>query len=215
MQTPMLKYTQVVIADMKRKDFYKLYYAVTDKVYADHILWTEEDSEQAWRKGQIRTSKLGRKIFIFWQYAALLAAVIGLAAGAYAIGITLGALFLLGCVLTNYSVIKIELLYAVYRRNDVFSSLLYMVFRGGLDAFGAEVKLRAGKRIGGFVPEWKAGLWAKYSVVYRKQGAQATIWLYPNKMVVKTGKGKCAIADRALSMQALAEQVAQILTADT
>jgi hypothetical protein len=37
------------------------------------------------------------------------------------------------------------------------------------------------------------------------------IWLYPNKIVVKTENGKHTITDQTLSMQELAEQIADIL----
>ena len=196
---------------MSRKDFYKLYHTITDRMFSDHVIWTAEDREQAWRKGQIKSSKIGRKISIGFQYLALLTAMISFWMGEYVIGVTTGVLFLLGSALTDFSVVKIEVLYAVYRRKNAFSALLYMVFRSGLDEFWSFVKPRVGKKVSGFLPEWKCKLWAKYSVIYRKQRVKSVIWLYPNKIVVKTKNGKHTITDRTLSMQELADQVAVIL----
>ena len=196
---------------MSRKEFYKLYYTITNRKFSDHVIWTNEDREQAWRKGQIKSSKIGRKISIGFQYLALLTAMISFWMGEYVIGVTTGVLFLLGSALTDFSVVKIEVLYAVYRRKNAFSALLYMVFRSGLDEFWSFVKPRVGKKVSGFLPEWKCKLWAKYSVIYRKQRVKSVIWLYPNKIVVKTKNGKHTITDRTLSMQELADQVAVIL----
>ena len=196
---------------MSRKNFYKLYYTITDRKFSDHVIWTNEDREQAWRKGQINLSKIERKISIGLQYVALLAAIISFWVGEYAVGVATGVLFLLNSALTDFSVVKIEVLYAVYRRKNAFSALLYMVFRSGLDEFWSFVKPRVGKKVSGFLPEWKCKLWAKYSVIYRKQRVKSVIWLYPNKIVVKTESGKHNITDRTLSMQDLAEQIADIL----
>lgn len=196
---------------MSRKDFYKLYYTITDRMFSDHVIWTNEDREQAWRKGQILMSKIERKISIVFQYLALLAAIIGFCAGEYAVGVATVVLFLLSSALSDFSVVKIEVLYAVYRRKNVFSALLYMVFQSGLDEFWSFVRPGVGKKVSGFVPEWKYKLWAKYSVIYRKQREKALIWLYPNKIVVKTENGKHTITDQTLSMQELAEQIADIL----
>jgi hypothetical protein len=196
---------------MSRKEFYKLYYTITNRKFSDHVIWTNEDREQAWRKGQINLSKIERKISIGLQYVALLAAIISFWVGEYAVGVATGVLFLLGSALTDFSVVKIEVLYAVYRRKNAFSALLYMVFRSGLDEFWSFVKPRVGKKVSGFVPEWKCKLWAKYSVIYRKQRVKSVIWLYPNKIVVKTENGKHTITDRTLSMQELADRVAVIL----
>lgn len=196
---------------MSRKEFYKLYYTITNRKFSDHVIWTNEDREQAWRKGQIMLSKIERKISIGLQYVALLATIISFWMGEYVIGVTTGVLFLLGSALTDFSVVKIEVLYAVYRRKNAFSALLYMVFRSGLDEFWSFVKPRVGKKVSGFLPEWKCKLWAKYSVIYRKQRVKSVIWLYPNKIVVKTKNGKHTITDRTLSMQELADQVAVIL----
>lgn len=196
---------------MSRKDFYKLYYAITDRMFSDHVIWTNENREQAWRKGQINLSKIGRKISIAFQYLALSAAIISFWVGEYAVAAATGLLFLLGSVVTDFSVVKIEILYAIYRRKNAFCALLYMVFRSGLDEVWSFVKPKVGKVVSGFVPEWKGKLWAKYSVIYRKERREAVIWLYPNKIVVNTENGKHTITDRTLSMQKLAEQIAGIL----
>jgi hypothetical protein len=156
-------------------------------------------------------SKIERKISIVFQYLALLAAIIGFCVGEYTVGVATVVLFLLSSALTDFLVVKIEVIYAVYRRKNVFSALLYMVFRSGLDEFWSFVKPRVGKKVSGFVPEWKCKLWAKYSVIYRKQRVKAVILLCPNKIVVKTENGKHTITDRTLSMQDLAEQIADIL----
>ena len=98
---------------MSRKDFYKLYYTITDRMFSDHVIWTNEDREQAWRKRQNRMSKIERKISIVFQYLALLAAIIGFCAGEYTVGVATVVLFLLSCALTDFSVVKIEVLYVV------------------------------------------------------------------------------------------------------
>ena len=200
---------------MSRWEFYKLYYTTTDRIFSDHVIWKNEDREQAWQKGQIRISKIGRKISIVFQYLSILAAIISFCVGEYAVGVATGLLFLLGSALADFSIVKIEVLFAIYRRNNVFSALLYMVFRSGLDEFWALVKPKVGKAVSGFAPEWKGKLWAKYSVVYRKQRVKAAILLHPNKIVVKTENGKYTITDRTLSMQELAEQIAGILIIET
>lgn len=154
---------------MSRREFYKLYYTITDRTFSDHVILTEEDREQAWRKRQILMSKIGRKISIAFQYLALFAAFISFCVGEYAVGVVMVVLFLLNSALADFSVVKIEVIYAIYRRKNAFSALLYMAFRSGLDEFWSLVKHRVGKAVSGFVPEWKGKLWAKYLVIYRKK----------------------------------------------
>ena len=77
---------------MKRLAFYKEYYELTNRIYADRTIWSAKGREHAWRKGKILTSKTERRILVAAQYFALLITGISFAAGNNRFG-------MLGCIL--------------------------------------------------------------------------------------------------------------------
>ena len=120
---------------MKRFAFYKEYYQITNRIYADHTIWSAENREQAWRKGQINTSKRERVVFIAAQYCALLATGILFVTGNGRHGIIGCVMFLLSSLITDFSITKIELLYQIFTHNSPYASLLYKTFSGKIDNF--------------------------------------------------------------------------------
>ena len=123
----------------------------------------------------------------------------------------MGAAWLLICLRTDYSVVKVEALYYLYHRKNIFSSLLYLSFLGRMDEFWSCVKQRVKNKISGFALEMKTKLRAKYCVVYRKQRIKTMIVLRPNKIVIKTESGNHILSDCGLSLSELADQIAGIL----
>lgn len=114
---------------MKRADFYKEYYRVTDRIFADKLCMTREDEEKARQKGQGKISKFERKFFICWQYGVFVAAFVQLLffknIFMLVSGLVLSVLFAL---ITNFSIVKIEWLYLICNRDSVYGRILHKIF---------------------------------------------------------------------------------------
>lgn len=135
---------------MKRADFYKEYYRVTDRVFADKLCMTGEDVEKARQKGQVNTSKSERKFFIYGQYGVFVAAFVQLLffknIFMLVSGLVLSVLFAL---ITNFSIIKIEWLYLICNRDSVYGGILHKIFT---EDFGDDqLSRRLKKQCRGFI----------------------------------------------------------------
>lgn len=114
---------------MKRADFYKEYYRVTDRIFADKLCMTGEDDKKAWQKGQVNTSKSERKFFIYWQYGVFVAAFVQLLFFKNIFMLVSGlVLSVLSALITNFSIAKIEWLYLICNRDSVYGGILHKIF---------------------------------------------------------------------------------------
>ena len=137
---------------MKRADFYKEYYRVTDRIFADKLCMTGEDSKKAWQKGQVNTSKSERKFFIYWQYGVFVAAFVQLLffknIFMLVSGLVLSVLFAL---ITNFSIIKIEWLYLICNRDGVYGGILHKIFTEDFGDTWDQLSRRLKKQCRGFI----------------------------------------------------------------
>ena len=195
---------------MKRKEFYKEYYNITDHRFCNRAIWFSKDREKAWRKGQSNTSKTERKIFIVCQYLFLVLSVILLFFGRIPHGAISFILFLLMCLITDFSILKVEVLYHIFHRDTIYTTLLYQTFMGKMDFFFNSIKTNNG-RISGFVRNNSNKLVAKYLVVYRKQQNKTEIIFKPTCIVVKTSVSQHRIDNPTLSEGELLEKVSELL----
>ncbi len=196
---------------MKRSEFYREYYKITNRMFADHTVWSAKDRENAWRKGQINTSKTQRKIFIAVQYLILFSAVLTFLLGLNGYGIIGFVSFFLICLITDYSVIKIEVLYYIYNRNTIYSALLYQSFLGKSDELWQLVKTRTTKQVSGFVRLNRNKLNVKYRVIYRKNHQNIMIQLTPSSIIIKAESLNVRFRNSALTLSELAEGIANAL----
>lgn len=137
---------------MKRADFYKEYYRVTDRIFADKLCMTGEDDKKARQKGQVNTSKSERKLFIYWQYGVFVAAFVQLLffknIFMLVSGLVLSVLFAL---ITNFSIVKIEWLYLICNRDSVYGGILHKIFTEDFGDTMDQLSRRLKKQCGGFI----------------------------------------------------------------
>ena len=196
---------------MNRLAFYKEYYKITNRIYADHTIWSAKDREYAWRKGQINTSKTERVVFITAQYCALLAAGILFMTRIGRYGIIGCVMFLLGSLITDFSIAKIELLYQVFTHNSTYASLLFKAFSGKIDDFWCLIQPYTKKKVSGFVRINRSKFVAKYRVVFRKKREGVSIIISPFHIRVKTEKHNIVLNDTKVTITQIADGVSEIL----
>ena len=198
---------------MKRLAFYKEYYKITNRIYADQYIWSSKDRQHARRKGQINISKTERGIFVAAQYFVLLAAGISFAIGYNRIGIIGCAMFLLYSMITDFSIIKIETLYHIFSRNNLYSALLYQAFSGKADDFWCLILPNTKKAVSGFVRINRNKFVAKYRVVFRKKRESATIILSPFNLRLKSETHNIVFNDPTATATQIANSISEILDA--
>ena len=196
---------------MKRLAFYKKYYEITNRIYADHTIWSAKDREHTWRKGQIHTSKTERVVFITAQYCALLAAGILFMTGTGRYGIIGCVMFLLSSLITDFSITKIELLYQIFTHNSPYASLLYKTFSGKIDDFWCLIQPNTKKTVSGFVRINRNKFVAKYRVVFRKKHEGVTIIISPFHIRVKTEKRNIVLNDTKVTITQIADGISEVL----
>lgn len=194
---------------MKRFAFYKEYYEITNRIYADRTVWTSKDRETAWRKGQIYTSKTERGVVIVAQYCILLATGIAFATGNNQYGIIGCAAFLLCSLITDFSIIKMEILYRTFSHNNPYSTLLYYAFSGKADVFWCLVRPNTKKIVSGFVRTNRNKFVAKYRVVFRKKREIVTIIITPFKVIIKSKTHMLVFNDTTESLTQIAANVSE------
>ncbi len=196
---------------MKRFAFYKEYYKITNRIYADHTIWSAKDREQVWRKGQIYTSKTERGIFIAAQYCLLLATGISFATGNNRFGIIGCAMFLLCSLITDFSIMKIEILYRIFSYKSPYAMLLYQAFLGKADNFWHLILPETKKIVSGLVRTNRNKFVAKYRVVFRKKQESATIIISPFRIRFKSKTRNIVINDTTATLTQIANRVSEVL----
>ena len=196
---------------MKRFAFYKEYYQITNRIYADHTIWSVEDREQAWRKDQINISKRERVVFITAQYCALLVAGILFVTGNGRHGIIGGVIFLLSSLITDFSITKIELLYQIFTHNSPYASLLYKTFSGKMDDFWCLIQPKVKKKVSGLVRINRNKFVAKYCVVFRKKHECVTIIISPFNIKLKSETDSIVFNDITATLTQIADGITEVL----
>ncbi len=196
---------------MDRLDFYRTYDRVTDGRFSDRICWSKEDCEQAWRRGQLRTSKLGRRLEIAGQYLALLGALVCIPLGEYGISAVCCVLFLWSAVETDFSIVKMEVLYRIYREGNAFSGLLYQAFLGNTDVLWNTVKLHARNRVSGFAIKKRRKLEVTYRVVFRKGRRDVFLTVKPSGIRLRTEGIERVWNDPAVPLEEMAVEIGEAL----
>ena len=196
---------------MNRLAFYKEYYKITNRIYADHAIWSAKDREHAWRKGQINTSKTERVVFITAQYCALLAAGILFITRIGRYGIIGCVMFLLGSLITDFSITKIELLYQIFTHNSTYASLLYKTFSGKIDNFWCLIQPKIKKKVSGFVRINRNKFVAKYRVVFRKKHKSVTLIISPFNIKLKSETDNIVFNDITATLTQIADGISEVL----
>ena len=200
---------------MKRKDFYIEYYNRTNRAFSDKIVWSKEEREEAWRKGQHLTSKFERKVLIVTQYLVLLLCWIPVCfdRGMWRIVPIALLWFLLQSVITDFSIIKIEWLYSIYRKNHVYCSVLHDIFLGTFTDFLAQLQHITKKKVTGYYLDSGGRFYGKYCAVCRNKNNKITLIFKRNRVIVMIDKKEFVIEDGLLTKEQLITALATIINA--
>ncbi len=201
---------------MKKRKFYIEYYDRTNRAFSDKIIWGKKEREDAWRQGQHLISKLERKIFIVTQYLTLLLCWIPMCfdRDAWIIVPIAVSVFLLQILITDFSIIKIEWLYYIYRKNTVYSSVLHDIFLGKFADFLNELKRATKKEVTGYIFKSGGEFYGKYCAVCRNKNNKITLTFKRNSVVIMVNKKKFVIKDSLLTKEHLATEIATIINAN-
>ena len=200
---------------MTRKAFYAEYYKRTNEQFADEIINGKESREKANRKKQRQTSKSERIFFLFLQYALLVGALILLFAGIDPWSVLL--LFCIFCLpitfLTDFSLLKIELLYHLYRPNHIYARLLHQIFLGQYSEFIRDLHRATPNKVSGYwCIQWqKPKFYGKFRAVCRNPGEQVILTFGPRKVKIRTNSQTVVLCDKSLSREALIDQIAAVV----
>jgi hypothetical protein len=198
---------------MKRRAFYREYYDRTNRVFSDKIIWSKKEDEEAWRKGQIRISKFRRKILIIEQYFILFLCWIPLCFDQTLWKIIPFALllFLLSSSLADFSIIKIELLYCIYRKNNVYSSVLYDIFLNTQPDFLDELKNMTKKEVKGYIFKKGGKFYGKYFAMCRNKSNKILLTFKRNKVIVKINEKPTVIQNTNLNRPQLLTALSDVI----
>jgi len=199
---------------VKRKEFYIEYYKRTDRIFSDKIIWFAKDREEARRKGQICTiSKFGRKVRILVQYLALLLCLLPLFQDniPWALTPILLIINLLDSFLTDFSIIKIEVLYFIYQRNGVFGKVLHEIFLGEISDFIDDLRRETRKVVTGYVMSSGGKFFGRYMAVCRDKNKKISVTFKRNKVVVLINGVTTVIKNSALTKEELLFEISTVI----
>ena len=198
---------------MSRKDFFIEYYKRTDRKFADHTINSKSDREAAHRKGQRLTSKAERILLIITQYAVLFLCWIPVFFQPHLWRIVFVGIFLslLQSLITDFSLIKIEVLYHLYHQNTVYSSLLHDVFLGNTEQFVSKLKRLTKHSVTGYV-FWIGGkFYSTYFAACKNRSDSITITLRAQSVTVKVNGQKIVIKEKTISQEQLLNKIADVI----
>ena len=198
---------------MGRKEFYIAYYNRTNRAFSDKIIWGKEEREEAWRKGQCLTSKSERKIFIIIQYIYLLVCWVPMCFDLrlWVVAPIALLLFFAQSIITDFSMIKVEWLYFIYRQNNVYSSVLCDIFFGNFTNFLDKLKRLTKKKVIGYVRNNGGKFCVKYCAVCRNKSSMIAMTFKRNRVVVKVNEKTHVMKKPLSTKEELTDALAAII----
>ncbi|MBQ7378485.1 MAG: hypothetical protein IJW70_02250 [Clostridia bacterium] len=203
---------------MTRKEFYIEYYRVTDRVFRNQKPWRRRDDQDPLLRprGHLNDSypsKSGRILLIIAQYLTLPLFCIPLCIDLrFALYIPVALLIVACCLgLTNFSIIKIELLYSVYRKNNVYCSLLHDIFLNTSTDFMETLRRSTKKAVTGYYFCGISKIPGKYCGICRKSENKLLLTFRKNKVVIKVNEKKIVIHKEFATKEQLISEIAAVI----
>ena len=113
--------------------------------------------------------------------------------------------------MTDFSLLEMEILYRVFRKNTPYAILLHLAFFKKLDSFFHLILPDAKKRSSGFVRWRDLRCSVTYRVVLRKSTQRVFLTIRPNSVKLWTKGYQVVFDDPAMPLEELAAQIAQAL----
>ena len=119
--------------------------------------------------------------------------------------------FLLMQLITDFSVVKIELLYYIYRKNDVYCSLLYDIFLDSLPDFLDKLNHLTNKKVTGYIFMGGGKFYGKYLAVCRNRSNNIILKFKTNRVIIKINEKKFVIKDTLSSKEDLIAEISKAI----
>lgn len=198
---------------MKLSDFFKEYYARTDRKFSDHTVLTRTDRKYAQYRGKLITSKTERRVFIALQYAFLLICTVlaclfnePLCFGGA--GITL---FLLLSISTDFSLLKVITVYCTFNNGTAYGNALHKVFTGDFEPFTDTLTRELKPYVRGFIRLDRRYLRVKYSAICRSREDSVTLSFHPRRVTASVNGRRYVIAEDYPSPDALLHAISDVI----
>lgn len=203
---------------MTRKKFFLKYYEITNLSFPDRFKLTRRYiSQEEWQKGQIAVYSKGiRKVMIVFQYLLLLFCWMPMLSDKkdwVFIPICLLISFLIS-VQTDFSIIKIEVLYRAFRKDNVYSVLLYDIFCRNFDSFVWELKRATKKVTTGYCADVflsRGHLYRYYKAICRDKNKEISLIFHTKGVIIKINGQKRVIDNMLLSRDQLIKEIASVI----
>ena len=196
---------------MNRKEFYRKYYVRTDRCYMDKTFASQRDKEMAWRRGQyLKTSKFERKLFIIAQYILLALCIIFCKADPFASAVCF-FLSILSATVTDFSIIKIELLYRIHRSSGVYCGAVSDIFWGEFDPSIEGLRKLTKKCVGGYYLSNKGTFCGKYRGITRNKSDVIWVIFTCSYVRVKINGKNTVISRKDISREELINTIASVI----
>lgn len=199
---------------MKRRDFYVEYYQRTDRDFSDKYIWGHKQREEAWRKRQWRhVTKFDRKLIIIVQYLFPLLSWIPMCFDRSRwVVIPMACLVSLSLsFVSNFSFIKVEVLYFVYRKDNVYCAVLHDIFLGEITYFLNDLRRATKKVTTGYVHKSSGILSDKYFAICRNKNNNVLLTFRRNNVTVTVNKKVTVISDMTLTKGQLLDEIADVI----
>ena len=176
---------------MTRKSFYKEYYRRTDSAFNDEITLSKHSG----------ISKFGRKIYIILQHLSLVFGIAFTCDTKDATYIFLGGfLYLLCGLISDFSLVRMEILYHIYNRDTAYSEILYIFFLGE-DTPLLDSLTRATKRfVRGYSPSCFGRIFRSVSALCKSTDDMLKIIFRPNSVKIRLN-GESTVIDKDFETQ--------------
>ena len=206
--------------NVTRKEFYREYYRKTNRY--DERIW----NEAAWIGGKgshkyvEKPNIPARKYHIVMKYVLTALCWIPFCVvrdyKTLMFGLFLLSVAVLHAQAAKFSIIRIELLYSVYRKNNVYCSLLHDIFLN-TDIEFLETLRRLTKKVSSgyyYRIHWSGSrLYANYTGICRKPGNKISLAFRKNKVVVTVNDKKTVINGNFATKEQLVAEVAALINA--
>ena len=120
-------------------------------------------------------------------------------------------IFLSQSYITNFSIIKIELLYYIYRKSNVYCSVLHDIFVGEYTDFFDKLKRLTKKQVIGYFLKSGGTLYGKFNAVCRNKSNKIILIFRFNKVVLSVNEAKIEIKNKSFTEEELLTEISSAI----
>jgi hypothetical protein len=119
--------------------------------------------------------------------------------------------FLLQSYITDFSILKIEILYLIYRQNSIYCSVLHDIFLGNYAEFFNQLTRYTKKEVTGYFLIGGGKFYGKFRAVCRNRNKNISLKFQTNCVIVTINKKKIVIRGALPSKESLISEMTAII----